>query len=104
MHDLPSQRQEDGLDCALTRPVGEDGQSIVVDAAVCLDAWEVDLGEELDLGRRIWIAGAAVNAERIDAVLEDRVARSDDCRVPIRHHCFIEERAKHSHAEGAKIV
>lgn len=32
--DSPSQGQEDGLECALARPVGKDGQSTVIDVAI----------------------------------------------------------------------
>ena len=62
MRNSPSQRQKDGLDCAVTRPVGEDRQSAVVDATVGLDAWKVDLGQEFDLGRLVWVARPAVDA------------------------------------------
>lgn len=89
MCNSPSQGQEDSLNCAFARPAGEDGQSIVVDVSVRFDTGKVDLCEELDFGWPVWVIGAAVDAERVNAILIDRVSRSNDGCVPVGHHCCI---------------
>lgn len=51
-------------------PVAQNGDGILVHPTVArVHAWEVDLADEVDLGRLLGVVGAALHLELVDAVL-----------------------------------
>ena len=46
-------------------------------AVACVDAWEVDFADEGHVGRGVGVLRAAVDTERVDAVLVDALQSFD---------------------------